>query len=245
MKKFVLFKNNTSWLPSLLVTSLCTAIMFVLGLVVLILDIVYTNEINSDKANNINQENPKFIFDVIVYPISFVIAIIEVIMAIYLCFNMPIWWRSLRKSTGERKKFNTYFCYPATIFVILILIDGLIRFFYVVGYFSEYLNNVNGTDALSVINITKDGILGNFKPTPIKKFGNFGFNTLLLMIFSGGFFCFVTPFYFIQKIKFKSEREENSKREVQDYYRKLEKEKIRKELNKNKPKDLKKTIKSF
>lgn len=245
MKKFVLFKNNTSWLPSLLVASLCTGTMFVLSLIVLIVDIAYTQAINKyGSTADITENNINFNYDVIVYPISFVLSIMEIIMAIYLCFNIPIWWKSLSKSIGERKTFNTVFFYPATLMTVLILIDGLIRFFYVVAYASQYFK-VAGVDTLAVINISKEGILGNFDKTKYKEFGNFGFNSLILLIISLAFFCYSTAFYFLQKIKFKSEKHENSKKEVQDYYRNLEKEKIRKELNKNKPRDLSKRIRSF
>lgn len=241
-KKFVLFKNNTSWLSSLLVSSVFSVVMFILALAILILNTLYSN--NPDKIYD-GGASAKFKFEVIVFPMQFVLSIAEIVIAIYLCFNIPLWWMALKNSMGERKKFNSLFVYVSTPLTILIMLDALFRFFYVIVYFSAYLSSNDATNDISIIDFNKFGILGSFSTYSDRQYGNFGFNTLLLLIFSLLMLVLSLSYHLLQRKKYKSEQAENSKADVQNYYRNLEKEKIRKEMKKHKQKDLSKKIKTF
>lgn len=241
-KKFVLFKNNTSWLPSLLISSIFSFILLIIALVILILNAEFSA--NPD-ATYPGGATAKFKYEVVVFPMQFVISIAEIVVGIYLCFNIPLWWFALRNAMGKRKSFNATFFYVASPLAALMTIDALIRFFYVVAYFGIYNNEANGTTEIALIDFNKFGILGSFSTYANRQYGNFGFNTLFLLIFSLGLFGISCPYYLLQKKLYKSEQIENSKSDVQNYYRNLEKEKIRKEIKKHKQKDLSKKVKTF
>lgn len=244
MKKFNLFKNNSAWLFSLTLVAITAFLVFFLSFILLILNVNYTLQVNSGNSGT-GVDNIVFKNEVIVFPISVVLAVFEIIIAIYYCFNLPSWYMALSKSNGERKKLNSIYFYSISVLTVILLIDALIRFFYVIAYFNLYLSVNDEGFSISLINISKDSIFGSFNATQNLAYGNFGFNTIIALIISLVITILSCVVYLIQKKKYKSEQHENSKKDVQDFYRALEKDKIKKDLSKQKQKDFSKKITTF
>lgn len=245
MKKFNLFKNNTSWISYLIPSFTVSFILLIFSLLIVILNGTFTSEFLKAKQLNNYDNSPIFKYETIVFPISFILSIYEIIVSIYLLFNFVNWINAFKNSMQKRKKINLLFLFISIPSVIFLTIDSIIRFFYVVGNFNTYLTYANGREGIGLINYSQYGILGTFKSYGSLYFGNFGFNGFILLILSFILSLLFYVFYFFQKFKFKSEFDENSKEDVQNFYRKLEKSKIEKHANKNKQNDLTKEIKNF
>lgn len=248
MKNNSLFKNNSSWLTSLLVISVFSLLLFILSSLVLGFDIAYTNE-SKNNGNNIGTSNVAFKYDVIIFPVVSILALFELVISVYCMFNIPMWLKSRSSSIDSRKKFNTVFLMIIMPLLIVLSIDAVIRLFYVSIYFADYLKvNDSSKEALAAINFNDYGIFGTFNKTGDKgiyKYGNFGFNTIILLVTSLILSIHSIVYWFLQKKLFKSEQHENSRDDVRSHYRNLEKEKLRKELTKTKQKDLSSTVRLF
>lgn len=245
MKNFVLFKNNSSWLHSLLIGGIGTLILFIMSVIIFVINTIYTNE----KANNVGagEFSLEFQYDVIVFPVNFVTSLLEIVFSIYLCFNIPMWWISMKNSMGKRKKFNSIFVFVSMTIILLLSIDAMIRTFYSFSYIGEYLkiNGEDGVRPIAAIDFKHDGIFGTTQESTNRKYGNFGFNSFFLLISSIGLTVLFFSFFFLQKKLFKSEHHENSKQDVKNHYRSLEKNRMEKEMSKKKQKDLSKKINRF
>lgn len=245
MKSFNLFKNNTSWLFSLIWVGVLSCVLFLFSLIILALDIDYSLKSSSGDLG-MGTDNLSFRYDVITYPILFVLAIFEVVIAIYFAFNIPSWWSAMQKSMGKRLVFNKIYVFSSLVLIIILILDSLFRFVYVVSYFNTYLSLNDGSQsALSTIDLNKYSIFGTFASSSFLKIGNFGFNPIILFLCTMILASVSLTWYFLQKKWFKSESKENAKAEVQQYYRSLEKNKLKKDIGKYKQKDLKRKIKTF
>ncbi len=243
-KKFNLFKNNASWLFSLKWITFLSTVLFLLALIIFVLDIVYTSKFDINSNNGTGVDNISFRFDVIIFPISVVLSFLQVVICTYFIFNIPSWIVSAKKGMKNRKIFNLIYVISSLIIVTGLFSDSLIRFFFVLAHFNNYLNANDSGPAISAIDFKTDTIFGKFYNDKY-KYGNFGFNTIILLLLSFSYAVLSFVWEWIQKIKYKSEQNENSRDDVQNYYRNLEKSKLKKDINKQKQKDFKKKITTF
>lgn len=238
MKSFNLFKNNTSWLSYIKTTMYFLILIFLFALIIFFVDSFYTVEMT--KAVGIDNQSQKgtiiFNFDVITFPISLTLVLFETFGIVYCLFNLVSWWKSYSKSKGERKTFNFKFCISQTVLFALILIDCCLRLVFVFMNFGKYLglNDNPNNKAISSVYFGENP-LGGFSETDISQ-SNFGFNTILLILFSiiSIAICFIFEKKQVQL--FKSELKENTKADVQKHYRELELKKRKREIEKMKKK---------
>lgn len=246
MKNFNLFKNNTSWLTSLKMTSVFLGLVSFFSLIIFAVDVAYSVQILKADGNRTMIADAIFNFDVITYPLSFVLVFFETVAIIYCLFNLYSWWVSYSKSSGNRKKFNYQFCLIQSSLFALILIDCVLRLVFVFANIGNYLtlNDDPNSKAISSIYFGSNP-LGAFVETDFSN-ANFGFNTLIIILLSvpAIVVCYLTE---LKQVRlFKSELKENTRKDVQAHYRELEMKKRRKQIVKMKNKSKKsKKIKVF
>lgn len=215
-----------------------TVVIFLMSLVIFFVDAFYTVDIG--KAMAVNDQSQKataiFQYDSISFPVCFALVLLETIGIIYCLFNLVSWWKSYSKSKGDRKSFNLKFCITQTIMLILILIDCIFRLVFVFSNFNKYLslNDNQNNKAISSIYFGESPF-GGFIETNISQ-PNFGFNSLLLIIFTIIVFTVCIVFERRQVQLFKSELKENTRADVQMHYRQLELKKRQKEVKRMKKK---------
>lgn len=230
--KINLFKDNTIWLRSLLPSIGCFSILFLLSIILLALNASYTNQLKAAIGNEAN--NVTFESNILTYPISIVLVLFETIITFYLCFNYISWFMSYKMAFESRKKFNFGFFILSSVVVGILLLDAFIRIIYVfVGIPAWNVTNDSG-NTLSSIDYSLYSVFGSFSVQNGLSIGNFGFNTIILFFLSliglVGFFAY---WYFQKKI-YVSEYKENQLDSVQDNFRKINQDKIKRGLRVNK-----------
>ncbi|MCF0217432.1 MAG: hypothetical protein HUJ42_00095 [Malacoplasma sp.] len=242
--KIKINQHNTNWLSSLGITSIVCFSLAFLGFVVFIIDLIYASS---------NPNDPLF-FQLLVFYYSVILTIIELVGCVYFFFNLVSWISSYKKSIGDRKAFNFKFVTIMGVLIILVSIDAIIRIVYaffglmtVGSYYGQTNASTGQVMNLAIIDLNQEGsIFGNTSnATNMLSIGNFGFNVILLMLFTLVSGSVSLYFYFKQNKLFVSEERENSKKEVKDNYRNLDMIKMKKHLSKHKQKDMSKRIKAF
>lgn len=233
MKSFNLFKNNTSWLSYLKSTMFVMCVLFIFSLIIFFIDAFYTADISKAIAVNNSEQIGTTIwqFDSITYVVCLALVVLETVGIVYCLFNLASWWKSYSKSKDKRKEFNLKFCIAQTVMLILILLDCLFRLVFVFSNFNKWQSNNDSTNnvAISSINFAENPF-GGFANTDISQ-ANFGFNSILLIVFTIITFTVCLVFDRKQLQLFKSELRENTKADVQMHYRQLELNKRKKEVN--------------
>ncbi len=243
--KIKINRNNTNWLSYLGLSSVISGFILFMGLIVFILSAVYSA---GDKKNQ------DFVFglNLVTFYYSLIIAAIELFACVYFCSNYYYWILAYRKSFGKRKTFNLTFISIMGPIYILMAIDSIIRIFYVVAglvIVSGYVGYSSNGDPISfaTIDFSKTGsIFGNFsKNGNYLSQGNFGFNSVILIVLMIVSLIVLLTFYFNQNKKFISEERENSLKEVKQNYRQIDNAKLKKRFAKHKQNNISKRIKAF
>lgn len=225
-KKFT-YRINTSWLPGSGIMAITSFVLFSLALGILIINLEYNNALSS------NANASSSIYDSSAFPLAMITAVFGLFISIYYCFNSMIWFMSFKKGLGNRKKFNLIAFLFSAVSSLTFLIDTLMRLYAVSTNFYDY-TILNSTSPPLVVQNIKTSGFWIFQPY------------MLITIGSISFLVYSTVYYFQKKL-YIEEIVENSKKEVRDHYRELEKKEKIKFINKNKKKikDLSGDIKVF
>lgn len=225
MKRSSWLRNDTSWLLGLLVYSISCIVMFLLSLGVFATDMAFLSESKNGATTALN-----FKYDSIAYPITLVLTVFELVSVIYFVWNYVLWCISYSKSGGKRKSFNFIAIVVGGIIVLAILADTLLKLTGVFARLPEWMNSYYGQNPIVVGN-------GYWTTTILKPY--------LLLVASLAGAIFFGIMYFLQRLWFKTEENENARNDVQNHYRKLEINKKRSLIKKQKQKDLSKKIRVF
>lgn len=220
MKRYSIYKNDTSWLHGLLYFALLLLVMFLVSSIVLVYQLLYY-------ANN-NQNH--FKYDVVVYPTTLVLTIFEVFVVVYFVWNYVLWLKSYIKSFNTRKIFNLISLIIGGIIIFGVLIDCIFKLISIFSNLPLFITKFNDSSESLIVG-------NNLKAFFAKPFILFGFSLF-------GFIFFLIM-HIIQVKKYKTEEKENSLEHVQNHYRKLNMEKKKKIIKKQKHKDLSKKIRVF
>lgn len=219
-KKYSTYKNDTSWLHGLLYFSLFLLVMFLTSTVVMVYQFLY--------YANKNQNH--FEYDVVVYPITLVLTVFQVFVSVYFIWNYILWLKSYLKSFNTRKIFNLIALIFGGIIIFGILIDLILKLISVFGNLPLFITKFNDSSESIVVGNNLKAVFA--KPFILFSLSLFGFLFFLIM-------------HIIQTKKYKTEEQENSLEHVQDHYRKLNMERKKKIIKKQKHKDLSKKIRVF
>lgn len=220
MKKYSIYKNDTSWLHGLLYFSLLLLVMFLVSTIVMVYQVLYYS----------NGSKNHFEYDVVVYPTTLVLTIFQVFSSVYFVWNYILWLKSYLKSFNTRKIFNLIALIFGGIVLFGVLIDCVLKLISIFSNLPLFITKFNDASESLIVGNNWKALFG--KPFILLGFSLFGFIFFLIM-------------HVIQLKKYKTEETENSLKDVQDHYRKLSMEKKKKIIKKQKHKDLSKKIRVF
>lgn len=220
MKSYSTYKNDTSWLHGMLYFALLLMVMFLTSTIIFVYQLLYYA--NGNKNH--------FQYDVVVYPATLVLTVFEVFVIVYFVWNYVLWLKSYLKSFKTRRIFNLIALIFGGIVIIAILFDSILKLISVFSNLPLFITKFNDASESLIVGNNWKAFLA--KPFILFSFSLFGFIFFLIM-------------HIIQVKKYKTEDAENSLENVQDHYRKLNMEKKKKIIKKQKHKDLSKKIRVF
>lgn len=216
-------KMSTSWISGLIISSVLSFSIFCLSFILFIIDVHYF----------LNRDLNFLKLDGIVFPIQLILAILSILFSVYFLYNSIVWFMIAIKSFEKRKVLNLVISIFALSTTVLIIADSIYRSYYLLSNIAEFLAATEST-LIKAIFVLQLWNLNPLQPMPF----------LILIVSLADAIVYLLFFIFQRKI-FKSESFENSHDYIQNHYiNNLIKDKTKK-IQKSKPKNLSKRIKSF